>query len=278
MTATNLPISVATRSERAAARPWPVSLTFKVLRLVLVLAALVAFWQVALDLFDVKPYHVPPPRVTLEALIDERSFLFESLRITFLATFAGLAVSATVAIGLAALFVASPTTERALLPIALFVRSLPVIAMAPLLTIVAGRGFRTSLFCVSVVTFFPMLVNASQGFRSVRPEMRELFRVNGASRWQLLRLARLPISAPYLLTGIRVAVSVGVLGAMTAEWLTGSQGLGFLLQRASSRRQIDLLWAGVIVSTAAAVAIFSLTAAVERLVVRRYAPDRAAEA
>ncbi|MGE3619127.1 MAG: ABC transporter permease [Acidimicrobiia bacterium] len=267
MTAAALPVE-------GSDRPWPLSLALRLARALVVVAALVGTWQLVLSVFHVEPYHVPPPRVTFEALVDQRGFLFESLVTTFASTAAGLAVSAVVAFALASVFVASPTTERALLPIALFVRSLPIVAMAPLLTIVAGRGWRTSLFCVSVVTFFPMLVNAAQGLRSVKPEMRELFRVNAASRWQLLRQARLPIATPYMLTGIRVAVSVGVLGAMTAEWLTGSQGLGYLLQRAASRRQLGLLWAGVVVSTGAAVAIFAFTVAVERRVLRRYAPDR----
>lgn len=246
----------------------------RVLRAAVVTIVVWGLWAGALAVFDIAPYHVPQPGTALQALIEGRAFVLTSLRVTLLATVAGLAVSAAVATTLAALFVASPTTERALLPLAVTVRSIPIVAMAPLLTIVAGRGFRTSLFCVTVVTFFPILVNAAQGFRSIPPPVRELFAVNGASRWQLFRHARLPASVPYVFTGLRVAASVGVLGAMTAEWLTGTAGLGFLLVRAAGRRELGLLWAGVIVATGTAVALFALTSAVERRFTRRYAPGQ----
>jgi NitT/TauT family transport system permease protein len=237
------------------------------------LAVFVALWTAAIEVFEIPQYQVPTPSMVGTALVEERAFLWESVRITLLETVVGLAVSATVAIALALAFVSSPVTERALLPFAVTFRSIPIVAMAPLITIVAGRGIATSIFCVTVVTFFPMLVNSAQGFRSVPSGVRELFKVHGASTRQYLGRAAFPTAIPFLFTGLRIASSVGVLGALTAEWLTGTQGLGFLLLRASSRRQLGLLWAGVVVATVTAVAIFALAVLLERALLRRFPRD-----
>jgi NitT/TauT family transport system permease protein len=238
-------------------------------------AVFVALWTAAIEVFEIPSYQVPTPSMVLTSLVEERAFLWESVRITLLETVVGLAVSATVAVGLALAFVSSPVTERALLPFAVTFRSIPIVAMAPLITIVAGRGIATSIFCVTVVTFFPMLVNSAQGFRSVPSEVRELFRVHGATNRQYIGRAAFPTAIPFLFTGLRIAASVGVLGALTAEWLTGTQGLGFLLLRASSRRQLGLLWAGVVVATLTAVGIFALAVLLERALLRRFPRDGA---
>lgn len=234
------------------------------------LGVFVGLWIAAIEVFEIPAYQVPTPSMVASAFVEERAFIFESFRITLFETLLGLTVSATVAVGLALAFVSSPVAERALLPFAVTFRSIPIVAMAPLITIIAGRGIATSVFCVTVVTFFPMLVNSAQGFRSVPSEVRELFRVHGATARQYISRAAFPTAIPFLFTGLRIAASVGVLGALTAEWLTGTQGLGFLLLRASSRRQLGLLWAGVVVATLTAVGIFALAVLVERRLLRRF--------
>jgi NitT/TauT family transport system permease protein len=251
-----------------------VELARRVIRTAAVVGAVVGIWAGLIALFDLPPYQVPSPAQAFRALVDERVFLLESLRVTMVATFAGLAFSATVSIVLAATFVAFPVTERAFLPVAIIFRSIPIVAMAPLLTLFVGRGLKTAVVCVTVVTFFPILVNAAKGFRSVSTGVHELFAITGASRWQLFKHARLPTALPFLFAGLRVAGSVGVLAAMTAEWLTGTEGLGFLLLRASSRRQSGLLWAGVIVATLAALTIFTLASMADKRLQRRFPQGR----
>lgn len=231
--------------------------------------AAIATWVLLLELTNTPPYLAAGPTVAFEALVEEWTLIQESLRITMIEAGVGLSVSTTLALSLAAVFVAVPTAERALMPIALVFRSIPVVAIAPLIVLMVGRGLFTSIVCVTIVTFFPVLVLAVRGFRSLPSEMEELFRVHGASMGQVFRYARIPNAVPFIFTGLRVAAAKGVLGAMLAEWLTGSEGLGYLLVFASSRRQIGLLWATLVVATISAIVIFQLTVAAERAVARR---------
>lgn len=198
--------------------------------------------------------------------------ILQALRVTVVETGVGLAVSTSLALGLAVLFVVLPTAERSVMPVALVFRAVPVVAIAPLIVLMVGRGLSTSIVCVTIVTFFPVLVYATRGLRSLPPEMEELFRVHGASTGQLFRYARIPYAAPFIFTGLRDAAAQGVLGAMLAEWLTGSEGLGHLLVFAASRREIGLLWATLVVATLSAIVIFQLTAAAERGVSSRMHP------
>lgn len=237
------------------------------LRILAGVAALVLAWWAAIHLLDVKPYFMPGPGAVGRALVDERSTLASHALTTIKETAAGLAAAVLAAVALASVFVTSPAAERALLPLAITLRSIPIVAVAPLITLMVGRGFATSVVCVTIVSFFPILVNVARGLRALSPEMRELFRVTGAGRLQLFRYARFPVTMPYLFAGLRSASAVAVLGAMLAEWLTGQKGLGYLLTNAAALRDNPLLWAVVVVASALSLVVFGLTQVLERRLV-----------
>lgn len=232
----------------------------------LALGVIIGAWAAIIALFDIQPWVMPEPIPTIETLVTERAEIWDHTRVTIIGTVAGLAFSTAFAIALAGLFVTSPTTERLLLPLAIVLRSIPIVAVAPLITLFAGRGLRTSIICVTIVSFFPVLVNTAKGFRAMSPEMRELMRVTGASRLQLFRYARFPTALPYLFAGLRSAAAVAVLGALLAEWLTGVNGLGNLLTLSAALRDTELLWSVVIVATLLSLVLFWLMQALERAV------------
>ena len=173
--------------------------------------ALVA-WTLLLELTGTPPYLAASPPAAFEALREEWPLILDALWITLLEAGTGLAVSTTLALSLAIMFTALPTAERALMPLALTVRSIPIVAIAPLIVLVAGRGLSTAIVCVTIVTFFPILVLAVRGFRSLPSEVVELFRVHGAGEYELFRYARIPHAVPFIFTGLRVAGAKGVLG------------------------------------------------------------------
>jgi ABC-type nitrate/sulfonate/bicarbonate transport system permease component len=113
-----------------------------------------------------------------------------------------------------------------------------------------------------------MLVNMMRGLESADRNAAELLHVYGASRWQLLRFVRIPFALPYLFTGLRIAGSSAILGAMLSEWITGSKGLGNLILDAGEMREIELLWAAVLTSVAIALAVFWTTSAGEKRALR----------
>jgi NitT/TauT family transport system permease protein len=229
--------------------------------------AVLLVWWALLAILDVPSYFMPGPGPTLQTLISDRSELASHARVTLLGTGAGVGVATVFAVGLAMVFVSSAHLERALLPLAITFRSIPIVAIAPLVTLIVGRGFATSIVCVTIVCFFPILVNTARGLRAATPEMHELMRVSGATRLQSFRYVRFPVMTPYLFAGLRSAAAVAVLGAMLAEWLTGQQGLGYLLIAAVALRDNELLWSVVIVSSACSLAFFAIMQAVERLFV-----------
>jgi ABC-type nitrate/sulfonate/bicarbonate transport system permease component len=134
--------------------------------------------------------------------------------------------------------------------------------------LIFGRGISTSLAVVTIVSFFPMLVNMMRGLESADRNASELLHVYGATRWQQLRLVRIPFALPYLFTGLRVAGSSAILGAMLSEWITGSKGLGNLILDSGEMRETELLWAAVLTSVLIAMAVFWTTSAAEKRLLR----------
>lgn len=229
----------------------------------------VGLWGLALTLSGTAPYLAATPDVAFRALLENGALVAEGLRVTLFEAGLGLVLSTLVALTMAAAFVAIPPIERAVMPATLVFRSVPVVAIAPLIVLMVGRGLATGVTVVAIVTFFPILVMATRGLRSLPTEMEEMFRVNGAGTVQVFRYARIPNAVPFIFTGLRVATANGVLGAMLAEWLTGSEGLGYLLVYAAGRREIGLLWATLVVATVSAIVIFEATVAAERSIQRR---------
>ena len=154
------------------------------------------------------------------------------------------------------------------MPVLIAFRSAPVVAVAPIIMLATGRGIATSVVVVTIVTFFPMLISFMRGLASDNRTALELLHVYGASRWQRIALVQLPFALPYVFAGLRVAGASALLGAMLSEWITGSPGLGFLILDSSEMRNIEQLWAGVIIAVVMALCVFRLTAGIERRFLR----------
>lgn len=227
-----------------------------------------SFWHGFVVLQDIKPYLMPLPQAALESLILNRSMIFGHLLFTLGEGVCGLAISTVLAIGTAGVFVVSPATAQATFPFAISMRSVPVVAIAPIITLIVGRGFWTGVTVVVIASFFPILVTSLRGFLGVRPAHVELMHLYGASRWQVLYLLRFPFGFPYIFSGLRTAAPIAVLGAMLSEWLTGTHGLGYLILDTASLRELELLWATIIVSMMLGLLVFWATATAERYFLR----------
>jgi ABC-type nitrate/sulfonate/bicarbonate transport system permease component len=221
-------------------------------------------WQATISIFDVPPYIMPGPLGAWLALVANAREMLAAVGFTLRNAAAGLAVAFLIANGLAAMFVHSDLLSRAVLPLVIGMRTAPVLAIAPLLILLFGRGVGTSIAVVVIVSFFPTMVNAMRGFRAARRNALELMHVLGATRAQTFLKVRLPFALPYIFTGLRSAATGAILSAMLAEWLSGAPGLGTLMLNASSYHKADLLWAAVLVSMAMALIVFTSTSLIER--------------
>jgi NitT/TauT family transport system permease protein len=232
------------------------------------IAILVTLWAGAIAIFEVPPFVAPGPGAVWQAILGQSDRLFGALGFTLTGVAMGLALAIAIALSLGVIFTLSAPASRAFMPLVIGLRTVPVLAVAPLLIMIFGRGQGTTIATVVIVGFFPIMVNAMRGFRSVSPIVQELFHVAGANWWQLLIKARIPFALPFFFTGLRVATTSALLSAMLAEWLSGAPGIGRLIYDALGNRDMPLMFAAVVVSMATAFAIFGLATALERRLAR----------
>ena len=258
--------ALPTRGQMAEARlAWLWAL---VLRIGIGLGTVVALWAGAIAVFDVPAFVAPTPLATWQAILAHSDQLFGALGFTLTGVATGLVIAVLIAVSLGILFTLSEPASRAFMPLVIGLRTMPVLAVAPLLIMIFGRGQGTTIATVVIVGFFPIMVNAMRGFRSVSPMVFELVHVAGASWFHLLVKARIPFALPFFFTGLRVATTSALLSAMLAEWLSGAPGIGRLIYDALGYRDMPLMFAAVAVSMATAFTIFGLASALERRLVR----------
>lgn len=246
----------------------------RVLQFALGIGLFVGLWQMTVVGLRIPKYLMPVPLDVVKAAQEHWATIASQAGFTLTAAALGLLVSTMLAVGIALAFSMSRNLAQASLPVVMVFRSTPVAAVAPIMMLIFGRGISTSLAVVTIVSFFPMLVNMMRGLESADRNAAELLHVYGASRWQQLRLVRIPFALPYLFTGLRVAGSSAILGAMLSEWITGSKGLGNLILDSGEMREIELLWAAVLVSVLIAMAVFWTTSAAEARLLRWTQPAR----
>lgn len=209
--------------------------------------ALVAVWEIACRLLQVPPWFLPPPSAVAAALAARAPLLAASAAATFWMALQALAVAALLGGGLAVAVSVNGRAEQAVRPLAVALQVTPVVAIAPLVMIWAGldHADRAVVALAAAVAFFPLFSGVLTGLRSADPDLERLFDLYGASPVQRLIRLRLPAALPFVLEGLRVAAGLAVIGAVVAEFVSGSgaaQGLAWRLLEAGNRlRTADML-------------------------------------
>jgi NitT/TauT family transport system permease protein len=232
--------------------------------IILTVGVLVLGWQLVVTGLKIPPYLVPAPGPVARAFVENLGVIGTQTAFTLTAAALGLTVSTALATAIALAFSMNRNLAQASLPVVIAFRSTPVAAVAPLAMLFLGRGISTSMAVVTIVSFFPLLVNLMRGLAGADRNAAELMHVYGASRWQQMRYVRIPYALPFLFTGMRIAASSAILGAMLSEWITGSKGLGNLILESGEMRETELLWAAVVTSITIALSVFWITSAGEK--------------
>jgi NitT/TauT family transport system permease protein len=230
----------------------------------LAIVAAVAAWETWVRVRDVPEYLVPAPSAVAGAFTADPSRFLDAGWTSLTEALGGLAIGAGAAFLLAVVMAHSRPLERALYPLALLVKVTPIIAVAPLFIIWFGFGVWPKLLVAALITFFPMLVNAVIGLRSVDPAAHDFMRALHASRWQVFWRLRLPASLPYVLAALRISVPLSLIGAVIAEWIAGDGGIGQVILIANGRFDTPALFAAVVVLAAIAVLLTATLALFER--------------
>ena len=229
-------------------------------------AVILAGWEAWVRVRDVPLYLVPPPTAVLGALADEPARYARATGQSLSAAFGGLFIASAVAFGLATVMAHSRLMERALYPPALLVKVTPIVAIYPLFTIWFGFGLWPKMLIAALITFFPMLVNAVIGLRSVDPVAHDFLRSLHASRWQIFWRLRVPSSLPYVFAALRISVPLALIGAVVAEFLSGSSGMGQLILIANGDFDTPALFGAAFVLATLGVVLSSVVAYLERRV------------
>ncbi|HYB69732.1 MAG TPA: ABC transporter permease [Candidatus Bathyarchaeia archaeon] len=262
------PAAAETTAPAAASRSAGAVLARRLLLPVLVIALLIGAWDVAIRVLGIPNYVIPSPAAVGQALVKERARLLDNAVPTIVESLGGFALGNLVAIAAAIAFVHNATLERALYPVAVAVRTLPVVAIAPIFVLMLGNGYAPKIAIAALITFFPTLVNMVEGLESADPQALELMHVLSATRTETFRYVRWPSSLPYLFSAMRIASTSSVLGALVAEWIGTNKGLGYLIVLTTYDFRTALLYAAMVVTSAIALAFFFLVSVLEWLLVR----------
>ena len=238
------------------------------------LLLLLVVWQAYVVLAHVPHYILPAPTRIWQAFVEDHAMLLHSLVVTLETTFLALAVALVTGVALAILMAQSRWIELALFPYAVILQVTPIVAIAPLILIYTSTTNQALLICAWLVAFFPVLSNTAQGLHSTDHNLLNLFELYGASRWQTLRLLRLPNALPYFLAGLRIAGGLALIAAVVAEFAAGTagadSGLAFRLIEAQHRLNIPRLFAALVLLSLTGVAIFAATSLISHLLLRKW--------
>ena len=229
------------------------------------LALFVLVWQGVATLDSVDDLTLASPVETFHALRDDWSLLMDNARVTLVEVVLGLAISALAGIVCAVGMHLFRPLRDAAYPLLVASQAIPVVVLAPIFVLAFDYGIGPKLAIVALICFFPITVNLLDGLRSVEPDLLKLMRSMGASRLGTLRSVELPAALPFLFSGLKVAATVSVIGAVFGEWAGADQGLGRLVLLGNNQLQTPRVYAGIVLLTLMAVALFALVALAERL-------------
>lgn len=230
--------------------------------------ALGVIWQLGVRLFQVPTYIAPAPSDVAFAFVDKFPILLANFWPTLIESLLGFLFGNVIAILIAVAFVHSRTVERAFFPIAVFVNTIPILAVAPILVLIFGPGLTAKVVIAGLICFFPTLVNMVRGLQSVSPEALELARILSASKSEVFWKIRLPSSLPFLFSALRIAATTCVIGAIVGEWVGADLGLGALIINSTFNFNSPLLYATVLMASGLSVFLFAAVAIAERLIIR----------
>ena len=233
-----------------------------------------ALWEAVVRIGEVPVYILPGPIAVASAFMADPVGLLQSLASTLFVTFAALLVAAVLGVAMAVGMSASRLAQAAIQPWAVALQVTPLPAIAPLIIIWVGEPFAALVVCATIIAFFPLFANTATGLASPPPELNDLFRLYGASRWRTMALLRLPAALPYFLSGLRISGGLALVGAVVAELVAGTggfaSGLAYRILEASFRLEMPRMFAALFLLALAGILLnFGLGAAGQAILRRR---------
>jgi ABC-type nitrate/sulfonate/bicarbonate transport system permease component len=229
-----------------------------------VIAGVLTIWEIIVRLSNTPIYILPAPSRILITLFSNPETYFNGTLITLSEAILGLILGTVAGTAAALLLGIWPRMEQGVMTIAILIKSTPLVAVAPLLTIWLGFGVLPKIIITALLTFFPVLVNLLSGLQSTDPALLDIFRSWNATRMEQFINVRSPHALPYLFAALKVSGPLALIGAVVAEWTGASGGLGRIMWLAYANLNLPLLFAAVFILASAGMVIYSLTVWLER--------------
>jgi ABC-type nitrate/sulfonate/bicarbonate transport system permease component len=232
---------------------------------ILLMALILAAWEIIVRLLDVPAFVLPPPTRIVQEIYADRMIIFGHLQVTVTVILSGYALAAIVGFVLSVTILYSKSFRRGVLPLIVASQTIPVIAIAPILVIWFGYNDAPRIIITALVAFFPLTVSFVTGLQSLEPEFVKFFRSLNASERQIFLKLRLPAALPNIFAGLKVATTLAVVGATISEWVGANAGLGHLMAQDTAQLNTTRVFAALVVLGAFGMAFFALVGLIERL-------------
>lgn len=236
----------------------------------LLLLGLLVLWELFVLWGGTPRWILPSPSDIVRAGVEAAPLMAPHIWQTLLETWLGMALALVGGLILALAIDLSSLLRRALYPLLVASQTIPIMALAPLLIIWFGYGIVPKVVVVFLVCFFPIAINTADGLAGADPETLALLRSMGATRWQIFTRVRLPGAMPAFFTGLKIAITYSVVGAIIGEWVGASRGLGIFMLRASNSFLTDRVFASIAVTSLLSIAMFLMVVGMERTTLRWY--------
>lgn len=231
--------------------------------------ALILLWQLAVDLFDIKPFILPSPLATLRTLALPNYAWGSNTLVTGIEIFCGFALGVLGGVGLALLFSWSRLLMLLLFPLFVTLNMIPKVALGPLIIVWLSYGIGSNILITFSLCFFPILLNTARGLNEIEPDLLDLVRSLKGSRWQLFAKIQLPGALPYVFSGMKVAAILAVAGAVVGEFIASDRGLGYLMIQVQTSLDTAAMFMAVILLAGLGIGLYLAVLLLERLVIVR---------
>jgi ABC-type nitrate/sulfonate/bicarbonate transport system permease component len=238
--------------------------------------ALLAIWELAVQANLSLAQSLPAPGMIAQALADNWEIIYDNAIPTLMETVLGLLIATALGLLLAILLDLSAWSRRAIYPLLIISQTIPIVALAPLMLIWFGFTLTPKVIVVMLYCFFPVAVATADGLASAEPDLLKLLRSMGANRWQTLWLVRLPGALPAFFSGLRIAATYSVTGAIAGEFVGAEKGLGIYMITSTNSHALPVVFATIAVTAVLSLGLFALVNLSERLALPWYRPSRTA--
>ncbi|MGD2158362.1 MAG: ABC transporter permease [Anaerolineales bacterium] len=229
--------------------------------------AFLAIWEIIVRILDLPTYLLPTPTEIVQEIILKYQDILDHSWVTAYEMILGYLLAIAVAVPMAIAITASPSFDQFITPILLFFQTVPKISIAPLFLVWFGVGILPKVLVAFLISFFPIIIDTAVGLRSIHPDMVDLARSMGATERQFFMRFRLPTSLPYLFSGLKVAASLAVVGAVVGEFVGADRGLGYLLLVANSNLLTPLMFGTIVALTVQGLILFYIIQALETVLI-----------